>query len=120
MARETRYCDEGSFDETTAMDDFRGEVCASACVVKLVGKVVNRRTLCCETAWVYKSRTYGAAICTEVRRGSSIAHDAPQGNSRCTINSTNSDEFSNAFLQNVLLHRSVVTQSLFTSLVQRL
>ena len=102
------------------MDDFSGEVCASACVVELVVQVVNRRTLCCETGWVYERRTDGAAICTEVRRGSPIAHDAPQGSSHYTINSTNGDECSNAFFQNVLLRRSVVTQSMFTSLVQRL
>jgi hypothetical protein len=49
-----------------------------------------------------------------------IGQGARYGDEGAFDEATAMDEFSNAFLQNFLLRRSVVTQSMFTSLVQRL
>jgi hypothetical protein len=54
LAWEARYRDEGAFDETATIDNFGGEVCASACVVVLVVQVINRRTFRGYSVFVYR------------------------------------------------------------------
>jgi hypothetical protein len=41
-------------DEAATIDDFSGEVCASACVVVLVVQVINRRTFRGYSVFVYR------------------------------------------------------------------